>query len=58
MQTIHLSLGVNLLLILVSLWMLRPRLIQSIKRKKKLREIQTNNKIKKIVREYLKELQK
>lgn len=58
MQALEISLYVNVALIGLALSLVYPKLIDSYKKKKKLRETQKNNKIKKIVRDYLKELQK
>ena len=56
--TLEISLWVNVALIALILSIVYPKLIHWYKRKKRLRQTQKNNKIRKIVRDYLKELQK
>ena len=55
---INISLIVNFTLILLLLIAVRPKVIQYFNKKKKQRERLKTYKIQKIVREYLKELQK
>lgn len=56
--TLEISLWVNVALIALILSIVYPKLIDWYKRKKRLRQTQKNAKIKKIVRDYLKELRK
>ena len=58
MQALEISLYVNVALFTLVLYYVQPKVVAWYRKKKKLRETQKNNKIKKIVRDYLKELQK
>lgn len=55
---LEISFIVNVALISLLLSMVYPKVIERYRRRVKSREIQRNDKIKKIVRDYLKELQK
>jgi len=58
MQALEISLYVNVALLTLLLFFVQPKVSNWYRKKKKLRETQKNNKIRKIVRDYLKELQK
>lgn len=55
---LEISFIVNFALLALLLFMVYPKLIDRYKKRSKSRETQKNAKIKKIVRDYLKELQK
>ena len=58
MQALEISLYVNVALLTLLLFFVQPKISNWYNRQIKQRETQKNNKIKKIVRDYLKELQK
>ena len=58
MQALEISLYVNVALIALLLFFVQPKISNWYRKQIKQRETQKNNKIKKIVRDYLKELQK
>ena len=58
MQALEISLYVNVALIALLLFFVQPKISNWYSKQIKQRETQKNNKIKKIVRDYLKELQK
>lgn len=58
MQALEISLYVNVALLTLLLFFVQPKISNWYNKKIKQRETQKNNKIRKIVRDYLKELQK